>query len=175
MARQSNIIDLSILLNYFERLHKAIDGLYPKTITWENVEDYNIKLDIKHPDWVRAHFPLVMIYHKEKAGKLRDSKSISVMYQNNNNILTQLVWGADNFGMYHRKNKHKGFSNIVGAISADENDLDGFDIDRQKPKKYKNFEDFLTLYHPTDTNTKALCEVLGKNYTCDSTGQLKMF
>ena len=110
--------DLIKLMLYFEELSMAIDKIYPEKITWDNVLDYNFDLDYKHPQWVKDHFPLIMIYYKEKAGALRDSKSLKVMYQNNQNIMTQLVMTADDFGMYHRKNVHKGFKNIIAAISA---------------------------------------------------------
>ena len=168
------IIDLSILLNYFDSLNKQMDKIYPVKLTWDNIDNYNFDLNIQHPNWIKKHFPLVLIYHKAKAGKLRNSKKESIMYQNHNNILTQLVWSADDFGTYHRKNKHKGFNNIVASFTATEKDINEIYIDQQKPKKFKNFIEFSNLYDPTDINIKSLCEVLEKNYPCNSTGQLRL-
>ena len=169
-----SIINLAKLLFYFEELNTTLKRIYPEEITWENVYDYNYKLDVKHPDWVEAHFPLVIIYHKEKAGKLRDSKNVKIMYQNNFNILTQLVWTANNFWAFHRKNRHKGFKDIVGAIQGDWSDRTQLYHDMQKPKKYKNFGELHQVYAPEDNRLRIMCEVLSENYTCDSTGQLRL-
>lgn len=174
MNENSQIIDLSKLIKYFEKLSETVDSLYPKQITWDNVNDYNFDLDLKHPEWIKIHFPLILIYHRQKAGQLRKSKNIEIMYQNNFNVLTQLVWTADDFGMFYRKNKHKGFSNIVAAIQATQKDRESFYVDLEKPKKYKDFIEFLNLYNPTDIRLKALCEILNKNYSCDSTGQIRL-
>ena len=167
--------DLSKLLQYFENLSKAMDMIYPEKLTWENTVDYNFDLDYKHPQWVQDHFPLIMIYYKEKAGALRESKSINVMYQNNQNIMTQLVMTADNFGTFHRKNVHKGFKNIIAAISATEDDMVGPYSDVQKPKKFKNFVEFGHLFNPSDDRLRIACEVLQEHYPCDSVGQIRLF
>ena len=171
---KGNIIDLSKLLNYFDLLSKSIDRIYPEKLTWENINNQVIDLGIKHPKWVEVHFPLILIYHKDKAGELRQSKNIEVMYQNNHNVLTQLVWTAGCFGIFHRKNSHKGFSNIVGAVRGTMANANHFYMDRQKPKKYKNFIEFMYLHDPDNIHIKALCEVLSENYSCNSTGQLRL-
>ena len=167
--------DLIKLMLYFGELKMAMDTIYPEKLTWDNVENYNFKLDYKHPQWVKDHFPLIMIYYKEKAGALRESKSINVMFQNNQNVMTQLVMSADDFGMYHRKNKHKGYKNIVAAISATEDDMaPGLD-DQQKPLKYKNFWELGQLINPSDGKLRIACEVMQEHYTCDSVGQIRLF
>lgn len=168
------MIDLSKLLNYYKDLKTVLERIYSEELTWENVDDYSFSLDVDHPDWVKAHFPLILIYHNPKAGKLRSSKSINVMYQNHNNILTQVVWTANEFGNYYRKNKHKGFSSIVAAIRAEKKDLNHFYSDKQKPKKYKNFIEFANLHDASNIYIKALCEILEEHYHCDSTGQLRL-
>ncbi len=167
--------DLIKLMLYFEELSMAMDTIYPEKITWDNVLDYNFDLDYKHPQWVKDHFPLIMIYYKEKAGALRESKSINVMYQNNQNVMTQLVMTADDFGMYHRKNKHKGYSDIIAAISGTEDDMaPGLD-DQQKPLKYKNFWELGQLINPADEKLRIACEVMQEHYPCDSVGQIRLF
>lgn len=167
--------DLSKLLKYFEDLTNVMDMIYPEKLTWENTADYNFNLNCKHPKWVQDHFPLIMIYYKDKAGALRDSKSINVMYQNNQNIMTQLVMTADNFGTFHRKNVHKGFKNIIAAVSATEDDMSGPYDDVQKPKKYKNFIEFGHLFNPSDEKLRIVCEVMQEHYPCDSVGQIRLF
>jgi len=168
--------DLARLLKYFEDLKQAMDIIYPEKLTWDNLDKYNFDLDYKHPQWVKDHFPLIMIYHKEKAGALRDSKSLKVMYQNNQNIMTQVVMTADDFGMYHRKNEHKGFKNIVAAITATKDDLtDSPYYDLQKPKKFKNFFEFANIHAPEDKHLMIACEELDKYYPCDSVGQIRLF
>jgi len=166
---------LSKLLNYFEKLTKAMNEIYPEKLTWENIDNYNFNINYKHPQWVKDYFPLIMIYYREKAGKLRDSKNIDIMYQNNQNVMTQLVMTADNFGLYHRKNNHKGYKNIVGAITATENDLTNYYYDRQKPLKYKNFNEFAQLFNPSDKKLRIACEVIQEHYPCDSVGQIRLF
>ena len=166
--------DLIKLMLYFEELKMAMDTIYSEKITWDNVLDYNFDLDYKHPQWVKDHFPLIMIYYKEKAGALRDSKSIEVMYQNNQNVMTQLVMTADDFGMYHRKNKHKGYSDIIAAISGTEDDMaPGLD-DQQKPLKYKNFWELGQIINPADEKLRIACEVMQEYYPCDSVGQMRL-
>jgi len=166
--------DIIKLMLYFEELKMAMDQIYPEKLTWDNVLDYDFNLNYKHPQWVKDHFPLIMIYYKEKAGELRNSKSINVMYQNNQNLMTQLVMTADDFGMYHRKNVHKGFKNIIGAVTATEDDMaPGLD-DQQKPIKYKNFVEFAQLFNPSDKRLRIACEVLQENYPCDSVGQIRL-
>lgn len=166
--------NLDPLLNYFEKLSEAMDRIYPEEITWENAYSYNFILDYKHPDWVKDYFALVLIYHREKAGKLRKSNKESIMFQNNYNVLTQTIWSADDFGIHHRKNKHKGWKNIVAAVKAKEEDFEGRYGDKQRPKKYKNFTELLNLRDPTDIHFKALCSVLEEHFKCDSTGQLRL-
>jgi len=169
------VIDLSRLLNYYDKLKDAMDIIYPDTLTHKNIEEFNFDIEVKHPKWVKVHFPLIMIYHKEKAGKLRNSKKLSIMYQNNQNILTQLVMTADDFGMYHRKNKHKGFSDIVAAIIPTKEEMYGLlYTDKEKPKKFKNFEEFANVQDPGNLYLVSLAQVLEENYTCDSTGQLRL-
>lgn len=171
----TKIIDLSKLLEYYDKLKDAMLFIYPDEITWKNVEQYNFDIGIEHPDWVKAHFPLILIYHREKAGKLRDSKKISIMYQNNQNISTQLVMTADDFGQYHRKNSHKGYKNIIAAIIPKKEDYEGMlYTDKEKPKKYKNFIEFANLKDPGNLYLRALCDILSENYTCDSVGQLRL-
>ena len=148
--------------------------IFPGELTWENIEKKYIDLsEYKHPDWVKAHFPLVMIYYKPKAGKLRESKNWKVMYQNNNNVMTQLVWTAEEFGMFNRKNSHKGYNMIVGAIQGTEEDLNMFHTEMQKPEKYKNFQE-LKLHDADNKQFHIMCDVLGENYPCDSTGQIRL-
>jgi hypothetical protein len=167
--------DLIKLMLYFEELSMAMDKIYPEKLSWDNVTNYDFDLDYKHPKWVKDHFPLVMIYYKEKAGALRESKSINVMYQNNQNVMTQLVMTANDFGMYHRKNKHKGYSDIVAVISATEDDMaPGLD-DQQKPLKYKNFWELGQLINPADERLRIACEVMQEHYPCDSVGQIRLF
>jgi len=166
--------DLIRLFLYFEELSMAMDTIYPEKITWDNCHKYDFDLDYKHPQWVKDHFPLIMIYYKEKAGALRESKSISVMYQNNQNVMTQLVMTADDFGMYHRKNKHKGYSDIIAAISGTEDDMaTGLD-DQQKPLKFKNFIEFGQLFNPADDKLRIACEAMQEYYPCDSVGQMRL-
>jgi hypothetical protein len=156
--------------------------IYPeKKLTWENVENYNFDIAPKHPQWVQDYFPLILIYHKEKAGALRKpafgakSISIAVMYQNNQNVMTQLVMTADDFGLYYRKNRHKGYNNIVAAISATEEDMaPGLD-DQQKPLKFKNFFEFGNVFNANDPILRLACEELEKFYPCDSVGQIRLF
>jgi len=167
--------DLVNLFLYFEELSIAMDKIYPEKLTWDNLDKYSFDLDYKHPQWVQDQFPLIMIYYKEKAGALRDSKSINVMYQNNQNIMTQLVMTADCFGMYHRKNKHKGYKDIIAAISASEDDLDDYYDDRQKPLKYKNFTEFAQVFNPSDEKLRIACEVMQEHHPCDSVGQIRLF
>ena len=173
---ENKVIDLSILLNYFKKLSEAMDLIFPPELSLEEiVANHYVDLsNYRHPDWVEAYFPLVMLHHREKAGKLRKSKKLEIMYQNNFNVLSQVVWTAEDFGLYYRKNSHKGFSNIVAAIQADENDFEGMYTDMQKPKKYKNFAEFSLLHDPEDMRLKIMCEVLDEHYACDSTGQLRM-
>jgi hypothetical protein len=166
---------LARLLQYYERLSKAMDIIYPEKLTWENLVNYNFDLDYKHPQWVKDYFPLIMIYYKEKAGALRESKSINVMYQNNQNVMTQLVMTADDFGMYHRKNKHKGYADIVAAITATEDDMQPGLDDQQKPIKYKNFWELGQLINPADDKLRIACEVMQEHYPCDSVGQIRLF
>ena len=167
--------DLVNLFLYFEELSIAMDKIYPEKLTWDNVLNYNFNLDYKHPQWVQDHFPLIMIYCKEKAGALRESKSINVMYQNNQNVMTQLVMTADCFGMYHRKNKHKGYKDIVAAITATEDDMVNYYADLQKPLKYKNFFEFGNIFNANDPILRIACEELDKHYPCDSVGQIRLF
>ena len=167
--------DLSKLLQYFEDLFDVMDKIYPEKLSWDNLEDYNFDFKPKHPKWVENHFPLIMIYYKEKAGALRDSKSLNVMYQNNQNVMTQLVMSASCFGTYHRKNKHKGYKDIIGAISASEDDLDDYYDDRQKPLKYKNFNEFAQVFNPSDEKLRIACEVMQEHHPCDSVGQIRLF
>lgn len=167
--------DLVELFLYFEDLSIAMGKIYPEKITWENVDKYSFNLDYKHPQWVQNHFPLIMIYYKEKAGALRESKSIDVMYQNNQNIMTQLVMSADDFGMFHRKNVHKGFKDIIAAISATKDDMDGNYHDVQKPLKYKNFTELAQVLNPADEKLRIACEVMQEHYPCDSVGQIRLF
>lgn len=169
-------MNLDLLLVYFAEVKKIMDRIFPENPTWENVYDYHYDLsDVKHPQWVKRHFPLMLIYYREKAGKLRKSKNAEVMYQNSHNILTQLVMTADDFGIYHRKNSHKGFSNIIAAVEADSSMMVSKYNDMQKPKKYRNFEEFRLNFAPDNLRIRALCEVLSENYPCNSQGQLKMF
>lgn len=169
-----NIIDLNKLIIYFEDLSQFLSRIYPDKLTWENILDYNYDLRLSHPDWVKAHFPLVLIYHKEKAGKLRKMKSEKTIYQNNFNVLTQTIWTADDFGIHNRKNSHKGWKNIVAGIQASEEDFFGAWCDRQPPQKFKNFEELFRLRAPEDKYLNALCSVLSENYKCDSKGQLRL-
>ena len=174
MAKTTEVIDLNKLLNYFERLRAEIDTIYPEKLTWDNLKDCPFDLGIDHPDWVKAHFPLVLIIYRPKAGKLRQSKHESIMYQNHFNVMTQLVWNASAFGLYQTKNKHKGFKEIVAAIQADESMRTTMFVDREKPKKFKNFLELGQLFDPSDVRVRALCEVLEENYPCDSKGQLRL-
>lgn len=88
--------------------------------------------------------------------------------------MTQLICTADDFGLYQRKNNHKGFKNIVGAIRIPRKDVFNFYGDKQKPVKYKNFEDLNNRYGLGDPFIKVFCDVLSENYKCDSSGQLKL-
>lgn len=174
-------IDISRLLDYFNKLSVAINSLYPEDllsadVTDDNIFNYNYDLSfLSHPNWVRVHFPLELIYYREKAGKLRKSKSMDVMYQNNFNVLSQLVIGPDDFGIHYRKNKHKGYSIIIGAIKIDIESCKYLYGDRVKPEKFKNFREYQLLKHPEDLKIKAFCEVLDDNLKCDSIGQLRLF
>jgi hypothetical protein len=162
------------LLLYFEDLRYVMGRIYPEKLTWDNVTDYNFDIKPQHPKWVKDAFPLILIYHKDKAGDLRQASSIEVMYQNNQNILTQVVMDADSFGVFYRKNKHKGFSNIVAAVTATKDDMNGNYYDVQPLKKYKNFFEFGNVFNPGDQNLKIACEELEKAYPCDSVGQMKL-
>ena len=168
------VVDLNRLLNYFNNLSECMDKIYSEELTWENIHRYNFKLDYKHPDWVKAYFPLVLIYHKDKAGKLRKARKESTMFQNNFNVLTQTIWTADDFGIHHRKNAHKGWKNIVAGVKASEKDFVGKWRDRQPPQRFKNFEELLRMTDPSDIRLKALCSVLSEHYKCDSIGQLRL-
>lgn len=168
------MIDLLILLDYYKDLKKAVNKIFPEEITWENAEQYNIKIDYRHPKWIKDFFPLIIIHYKPKLGKLRVAKKIETMYQNQNNVLTQVVWTADDFGMYNRKNSHKGFKHIVAAIRATEKDFVGIYSDRQKPKKFRNFIEFGNVHDPGNLEIKALCEILEENYPCKAIGQLRL-
>tara|TARA_R110000772_G_C13310310_1_gene440335 strand:- start:12130 stop:12669 length:540 start_codon:yes stop_codon:yes gene_type:complete len=173
-ALKSQVIDLDRLLKYFKDLSFAMEIIYPEKITWKNVEAYNYDFTPKHPAWVQAHFPLILIHHKPKAGKLREkARTIDVMYQNHNNIMTQLVWSADNFGMMYRKNVWKGFKNIVAAVQGFKEDRKAPFEDWEKPIKYKNFVELRQIMSRPDVSK--LCDLLEEIYPCDSTGQLKMF
>lgn len=174
ISKTVQVIDLDRLLKYFTDLSFAMEIVYPEKITWNNIEAYHYDLKMEHPKWVQAHFPLTLIYHKPKAGKLRENAStIEVMYQNHNNLLTQLVWSAGNFGMLHRKNKWKGFKNIIAAVQGKEEDIKAPFSDWEKPIKYKNFTEFGQIMSRPEVSK--LCDLLETIYTCDSTGQLKMF
>ena len=168
------MINLAKLLFYFEELNSITKRIYSDKVTWENVHEQPLDLGVKHPKWVRAHFPLVMIYHKPIAGKLRNSTNLSIMYQNNFNILTQLVSTADDYGMFKRKLNHKGWADVIGAIQASESDRTEYWNEHQKPKKYKNFLEFSQVYAPGDSYIKTMCEVLSEDYTCDSVGQIRL-
>lgn len=168
------IINLDRLLDYYQNLFKAIDNIYPEKITMENIYDCPIDLDMKHPAWVKSHFPLMLIHYREKAGKLRNSKSLNVIFQNSNNILTQLVCDANSFGILYRKNKHKGYPNIVAAISVPKNDVIGLIPDMQKPKKFKSFIEFSNVFEPGNSSLRKMCEILEYQYPCNSQGQLKL-
>jgi len=165
-------IDLDKLLKYFEDLKKAIDEIYHTEITWDTVEFMPMDLGVKHPDWVKAHFPLVLIYWRPKAGALRKGSG-KMKYQNHNNILTQLVPSADNWGIYFRKNKSKGYSNIVGAIQGNENDFQNEYGDRQKLVKYVNWEE-LRLHDTWSKELHAMCKALAEVYPCDAVAPLKL-
>lgn len=168
------MINLAKLLFYFEEVNSVVKRIGPKEITRENLHLHTLNLGVKHPKWVKAYFPLVLIYHRPKAGKLRNSKFESIMFQNNFNVLTQLVWDANQFGMFTRKLKHKGFTDIVGAIQGDYSDTTMKWSSMEKPKKYKDFHEFANVYAPGQPLVKIMCEVLSENYTCDSHGQLRL-
>ena len=76
---------------------------------------------------------------------------------------------------YHRKNTHKGFKNIVAAITATEDDMQPGLDDQQKPLKYKNFTELAQLLNPADEKLRIACEVMQKYYPCDSVGQIRLF
>ncbi len=96
------------------------------------------------------------------------------MYQNNHNVMTQMVVRAESFGMFYRKNKHKGFSNIVAAVRPFEGERYHPNDVYEKPKKYKNFLQLALLREPENIYLKALCQVLSEDLPCDSKGQLKL-
>lgn len=162
------------MIRYYTNLKKIINKIFPEKITWENCENYNFNLNYKHPEWVKSHFPLMLILHREKAGALRKSKSISVMYQNQTNVAVQIIPTADNYGGYLRKLEHKGFSEIVAAISLEKEDVDGFYSDMFKMEKFRNFMEFYRIKYPGNIKVKALCEILEREYPSDSIGQLKL-
>lgn len=151
-----------------------MDRIYPEKITWDNAQEYNYDLKTKHPNWVKAHFPLVLIYYRKEAGKLRNSKSLNVMYQNHKNVSTQLVKTADNFGILHRKNSHKGYKNIVAAFTLEKGEELPLYGDLVKPVKHINFSQVSQTLDPSCIKLKALCEVLEDNYLCNAKGQLKL-
>ena len=162
------------LLLYFEDLRYVMDRIYPEKLTWGNVQDYNFDISPKHPQWIQDCFPLMLIYYKDKAGALREASSIEVMYQNNQNIMTQVVMDANAFGTFYRKNKHKGFSNIVAAVTATKDDMNGNYYDVQPIIKYKNFFEFGNVFNAGDQKLRLACEMLEKEYPCDSVGQMKL-
>lgn len=173
-SKKTQIIDLSNLLEYYDKLQEIINKLFPEDIPLSEHPYIPEVAQYKHPEWVKAHFPLMLIIYRPKAGKLRKSKNEEVMFQNNMNVMTQVVWTADDFGTYKRKNQHKGFKNIVAAIRAKEDDLNSPWPDKQKPKKYKNFQEFAQMRDATDVYLRAMCDILQEHYPCDSHGQLRL-
>ena len=169
------VIDFEPVLDYFKKLKALMLKIYPEDVP---LEQHNIwyeeLLNYRHPKWIQDYFPVVLILYKPKAGKLRKSKNWSVAFQNNMNVMTQVCWTANNFGMYQRKNEHKGFKKIVAAIPAHESDLNNYYSDKQKPRKFKNFHEMAQVLDPADIYLRALCEVLQENYPCDSHGQLRL-
>lgn len=166
------VLPLQPLLDYYDKLSEIIDRIYPENIPLE--QQVLVNFDYEHPKWVKACFPLIMLFHREKAGKLRKSKNVDIMYQNSFNVMSQVVWTADSFGIYKRKNGHKGFNDIVAAFPAQWQDRNHLYDDFQKPKKFKNFTEFAQLYDPTNIEIKAMCEVFDEHYSCDSQGQLRL-
>jgi hypothetical protein len=169
-----NIIDINPLLQYFEILSNAMETIYPEEITWNNCSQYNYKLDYKHPEWVQKHFPLNLIYYRQDAGKLRNSKKAKIKFQNSVNVLTQLIASADDFGIHYRKNKHKGFKTIVGAIKEDTDSVNGRYGDKIKPNKYRDYSEFYRCEYAGNIPIKALTEILDEHYKSNSKGQLKL-
>lgn len=168
-------IPLDPLLKYFDNLSNAMNEIFPDEITWDNCHDYNIELNYSHPEWVKLYFPINLIYFREKAGKLRKSKSENVMYQNSNNILTQIVVTADDFGIHFRKNKHKGYNKIIGGIKLTNEDIPIIYSDKIQPKKFRNFIEFYNCEYLGEKNIKEFAEAYGNVFKCDSQGQLRIF
>lgn len=170
-----DILEHEPLVSYFKNQKQEIDDIFPEEITWENAENYNFSLDIKHPDWLKKMFPLKLIYYRPKAGKLRDSTSLKVMDQNNFNILIQNIRNENDFGLYHRKHKHKGFNNIIAAFSATDDDFKSIYGDKERSRKVKNFEELSNIFQNKSTEVLSFLDYLKENYPCDSIGQMKLF
>ena len=182
------IIDLSLLIEYFDRLREVIDRILPRVedIPWQLNEDPEwghtvVKcempmpfIDYDHPDWVKAYFPLNAIFYRSKAGKVRNSKNPKVADQNNNNVATCVMCQADNYGTITRKMAHRGFRNIVAALPVRDIDIDFAYSDLVIPKRFKNFSEMARCYDPENIYVRALGEVFDQHYPCNSTGQLRL-
>lgn len=168
------ILDLSFLIKYYQKLSEIIDSNYPEEITWDNCWDYNFTFDYKHPDWVKLHFPMILLMHKEKPGKMRKG-SAAMAYQNQAQVISQLICTSEDWGIHYRKNKHKGFSNIVAAIKMPKDFAYGKYGDKQKPEKFLTFGDFARIHDNESLELRALCDVLDKKYPCWGKGQTRLF
>lgn len=169
------ILDLSFLVKYYETLSEVIERIFPEKITHENCEKYNFHLDYKHPNWVNLHFPLLLIMHKRNPGRLRKGSSPELVYQNQKQVIIQMICTADDWGLHYRKNKHKGFSNIVAAIKVPDEEANGVYGDLIQPEKFLNFSELANVYDNSSIELKSLCEVLDQEYPCTGIGQIKMF
>lgn len=174
------VLKLERLLKYFEDFSRAMDSIYPKDILDKPINDnsifeYNYDLSfLEHPDWVKAHFPLELLYYRPKSGKLRDSKSEKVMYQNSYNVASQKMFSPDEFIRYNKKNKHKGFSIIVLATKLCKQKFQNLYVDKIKLEKFKSFEEYYSLKHNGNKDFELIFNHLNKTFPSDSKGQIRI-
>lgn len=188
MSNQSNFIDLTPLVEYFDKLRKIIDEICPRIedIPWQSTSGIGEVqkvlptnfpmpfIDYTHPDWVKAYFPMNAIFYRKKVGKIRKCKNPKTADQNNNNVLTCVICSADDYGIITRKMKHRGYPNLVAALPVREIDIDFKYAEMVVPKRFKNFTELYRCHTPDDIELKAMGEVLDKHYPCNSTGQLRL-
>lgn len=168
------LIDLGPLLKYYELLFEIVDQAIPK-ISEINEETRMPNINYSHPEWVRAYFPLNMIFYRENAGKVRNVKNPVTADMNNNSVATCVIYSCDDFGIITRRMKHYGYKRIVGAMEIRASDIDFAYSDWAKPKRFKNFAEFARCYDLEDAVLSSMGNVLDRLYPCNATGQLRIF
>jgi hypothetical protein len=188
MKSNTNILDLSPLVEYFDKLREIMDRVLPRIedIPWEASSgigepqkvlptDFPMPfIDYKHPDWIRSYFPMNGIFYRKKVGKIRKCKNPKTADQNNNSVATCVICSAEDYGIITRKLKHRGYPNLIGSLPVRDIDIDFQYAEMVIPKRFKNFSELYRCHTPEDIELKAIGEVLDKHYPCNATGQLRL-